>query len=232
MAITTFRRVEKKYVVTEEDKQKLLPILREHMALDPYCLNEETYHIQNLYFDTAHNSLIVKSIAKPLFKEKVRLRKYDGEDFIYLEIKKKVVGVVGKRRIRLSQQEGDDFIFRGIKPIREAPLDIQLVEEMSYFLSLYRIEPKVYICYDRLGFFDKDDPEFRLTFDSNIHSRRNHFEWDKDDYENNLLPKGYYVMEIKSVKNLPLWLVQALSHLKIYPQSYSKYGTEYQINHR
>ena len=34
-------------------------------------------------------------------------------------------------------------------------------------------------------------------------------------------------MEIKTSGGLPLWLTRALAQLKIYPASYSKYGTIY-----
>lgn len=232
MAITTFKRIEKKYVISEAQKQSLLPLLHEHMELDPYCLNDTTYRIQNIYFDTENNDLIIKSISKPIYKEKMRLRKYTNDERIFLEIKKKVAGVVGKRRIKLTPEEADDFILRGIKPVKHKPLNKQIVDEMSFFLSRYKVKPMVYISYDRLGFFDKNDPELRLTFDSNIRSKRNNLEWDKNDYEHALLPEDKYVIEVKGVKNFPLWLVNALSALKIYPGSFSKYGTEYKLNHK
>ena len=37
MAILSFRRIEKKYIVTEEQKQQLIEVLKEHMELDPFC---------------------------------------------------------------------------------------------------------------------------------------------------------------------------------------------------
>lgn len=228
MAITSFRRIEKKYLVTEEEKQALLPLLYQHMILDPYCPNESTYRIQNIYFDTENNTLITHSLAKPVYKEKLRIRKYDGEDNVYLEIKKKCLDVVGKRRISLSMQEADDFILRGIKPVKLRYVDNEIIQEMTYFFSLYSLLPKVYISYERLGFFDQNDHDFRLTFDNQIHARRSDLSWDENHYEDDLLDKSTYIMEVKSVKNFPLWLTNALSELKIYPHSFSKYGVEYQ----
>ena len=40
MAILSFRRIEKKYIVTEEQKQQLIEVLKEHMELDPFCKNK------------------------------------------------------------------------------------------------------------------------------------------------------------------------------------------------
>ena len=228
MAILSFRRIEKKYIVTEEQKQQLIEILKEHMELDPFCKNESTYRIQNIYYDTPTNELISLSVRKPRYKQKLRARKYLGTNFCYLEIKKKCEGVVGKRRLSLSMEELDDFVLRGIKPKRESFIDNHVIGEIEYILSLYKVQPSTFISYERLGFFAKNDHELRVTFDNKIHTKRNNFDWDKDDYETSLLEDGKYVLEIKYIQNFPLWLTRALSKLKIYPHSFSKYGTEYQ----
>ena len=47
MAILSFKRIEKKFIVTEEQKNQLIEILKEHMDLDPFCKNQTTYRIQN-----------------------------------------------------------------------------------------------------------------------------------------------------------------------------------------
>ena len=227
MAILSFRRIEKKYIVTEEQKRALIAIISEYMDLDPFCKNESTYRIQNIYYDTPTNELISLSVRKPRYKQKLRARKYLGTQQYYLEIKKKCEGVVGKRRLSVTKEELDDFILRGIKPKRESFIDNHVIGEIEYLLSLYKVEPSTFISYERLGFFARDDHELRVTFDNKIHAKRNNFEWDQDDYEVDLLEEGLYVLEIKYIQNFPLWLVKALSKLKIYPHSFSKYGTEY-----
>ena len=39
MAIATFKRYEKKYLISKEKLDSILPILLEYMELDDYCLN-------------------------------------------------------------------------------------------------------------------------------------------------------------------------------------------------
>ena len=66
--------------------------------------------ITSLYFDTPGRALIERSLDKPLYKEKLRLRRYGeaaGEDAdedgcVFVEIKKKYKGVVYKRRVGMS----------------------------------------------------------------------------------------------------------------------------------
>jgi hypothetical protein len=46
-------------------------------------------------------------------------------------------------------------------------------------------------------------------------------------YGKSLLPDGQWLMEIKTSGSIPVWLCKLLSEYKIYPVSFSKYGTEY-----
>ncbi|MGM9971425.1 MAG: VTC domain-containing protein [Anaeroplasmataceae bacterium] len=227
MAISSFKRVEEKYLITEDEKRILLETINKHMILDAYCEGERPYKIENIYFDTKNNDLISNSISKPVFKQKLRARKYDGLDFCYLEIKKKSDGVVGKRRLSLSFKELESWVNNKNIPKRDSYIDKAVIGEIDYILSVYKVEPKVYISYERLGFFDINNKEFRITFDNKIHTKRNNLVFDSTDYELDLLPPNTYIMEIKSVCNFPLWLVRELSRLKIYPKSFSKYGEEY-----
>jgi hypothetical protein len=51
---------------------------------------------------------------------------------------------------------------------------------------------------------------------------------DKGIYGELLLPKVSWIMEVKTVGAVPFWFAGLLSQYKIYPVSFSKYGTEYQ----
>jgi hypothetical protein len=90
------------------------------------------------------------------------------------------------------------------------------------------LAPKIFIAYDRMAMFAKDNPEFRLTFDKNIRTRRENVSLEYGDYGTQLLPEGYYLMEIKISDAVPLWLTSYLSEKKIFMTSFSKYGKEYQ----
>ena len=76
-----FQRVEQKYILTREIKDKLLSKISGHIKEDKYF--EST--ICNIYFDTKNNDLIINSLEKPTFKEKLRLRSY-GIPNIYSDV--------------------------------------------------------------------------------------------------------------------------------------------------
>ena len=115
----------------------------------------------------------------------------------------------------------------GIFPKETECLNRQVLKEIDYFKSIYDLKPKVYLSYDRYAFFEKNDGDFRVTFDTNITTRRGDVRLESGSYGNRLLPQNIYLMEIKINGSVPMWFTNCLSDLKIYPVSFSKYGTEY-----
>ena len=231
MTTKTFKRYELKYAVTPEQYEIICAELQKHMNFDSYCKNGESYLIYNLYFDTSDDAVIRRSLDKPYYKEKLRLRSYKMptgmDDMVFLELKKKIGGIVAKRRAILHYTQAMDFVGKGIMPQAESYQDRQVLMEIADFLARYSVAPKVYISYERVAFFGKEDSEFRVSFDQNILTRRNHVNLRDGDYGAELLTDGGYLMEIKCAGAIPLWLTTLLSELKIYTTSFSKYGTEY-----
>ncbi|MBR4202791.1 MAG: VTC domain-containing protein, partial [Candidatus Methanomethylophilaceae archaeon] len=92
-----FKRHEMKYLMDAEQTKAVYKALNEHMKLDNYGHST----IRNIYFDTDSFRLIRRSIEKPAYKEKLRVRSYGkaGEtDTVFVELKKKYDSVVYKRR--------------------------------------------------------------------------------------------------------------------------------------
>ena len=113
MSIKTFKRLEKKYLLTMEQYEELRKRMEPYMTYDEYCPDGALYSIYNIYYDTDRYRLIRASLAKPYYKEKLRLRSYSplgSEDSpVFLELKKKVGGIVTKRRAALFGLTDPDF---------------------------------------------------------------------------------------------------------------------------
>lgn len=229
MAIEVFNRREIKYMLTDEDKDALLAIIGNYMDSDPFNKDGKPYSICNLYLDTSANELIRKSLEKPAFKEKIRLRSYGRvqlSDNVFLESKKKFDSVVNKRRTTFKLEDAYNYFENG--EIRENPkMNAQVMKEIDYIMNFYNLKPKVFISYDRLAFFEKNNSDFRLTIDRNIQTRRTDLRLDSPIYGTQLLKEGQWLMEAKAFKAFPLWFVHFLSSRKIFSTSFSKYGAEY-----
>jgi hypothetical protein len=231
--INVFQRYEKKFVLTIKQFEAILKSVHRFMNFDPYCLNNETYHLRNVYYDTLDHQLISQSLLKPDFKEKLRIRKYgkqgDGSDLVFLEVKRKVQGVVTKRRAAMSIEEIDKFMKKGILPKREEYYASQIIKELLYMTTIYELRKAVFIEYDRLAFIDKNDPEFRVTFDRNIFTRYDNFDFESKIQGLALLMEDQVLMEVKVGQAMPLWFAKALGKHKIYLGSFSKYGKAYEF---
>jgi len=220
-----FKRKEKKYQLTAQQYQALLPRLQEYMAVDEHGLHT----ICNLYFDTDRYDLIRHSIERPVYKEKLRLRSYGVPgpgDKVFLELKKKLKGIVYKRRVSLTLEEARQYLLHQEQPRRES----QILHEIDWFLQRYQPVPKIYIAYDRIALFGNEDKDLRVTFDQNILFRESLLDLSSGSWGKPLLKTGNVLMEIKIPGSMPLWLSHILNELRLYPTSFSKYGNIYKAH--
>ncbi len=219
-----FKRYEIKYMLTVEQKNRIVEVMSPYMALDKYGRTT----IRNIYFDTDNYRLIRRSIEKPLYKEKLRIRSYQtatDDSPVFVELKKKYKNVVYKRRISMTEPEAMAWICRGESP----PIETQITREIDYFRKFYGdLRPGVYLSYEREAFFSKDKSDFRVTFDENILCRQTQMSLCAEPYGDRILPEGKVLMEIKCSGGMPLWMSHALAEQKLSKTSFSKYGIAYQ----
>ena len=219
-----FQRVEKKYMLDSVTYRTLMLRIGDRLIPDAYG----RYTVGNLYFDTPDWLLARRSIEQPPFKEKLRLRGYGipaPGDRVFLELKRKVDGVVYKRRESMTLSQAEQYLKTG----RHFGGG-QIWNELDYFMRLYRPAPGVYLAYDRRAFTGREEPTFRITFDTGVRSRTDKLRLGAGDWGAPLLKDGDCLMEIKAAGAMPLWLAHALGDLCIYPESFSKYGCVYKAS--
>lgn len=220
---TVFKRSELKYMLTCEQKKKVLAAMEPYMKLDKYGRTT----IRNLYYDTDTYLLIRRSIEKPTYKEKLRIRSYskaESDSTVFVELKKKYKHVVYKRRISLSEVEA----LKWLSGKKHTDSHSQIADEIDYFLDYYgTLHPTVFLSYEREAYYSKDGTDFRVTFDDTILCRRENLSLEAEAYGTQILPEGKILMEIKCSGGIPLWMTEVLSKEKIYKTSFSKYGTAY-----
>lgn len=218
-----FKRYEIKYLLTREQKDAVMAAMADHMEPDSFGRST----IRNVYYDTDNYRLVRRSLERPIYKEKLRVRSYrtaKPEDEVFIELKKKYNSVVYKRRTDICQRQAADYLAGKIP----APKPCQITNEIDYFLQFYKtLAPKVFLSYEREAFFDKDDSEFRVTFDENILWRTTDLSLEAGVYGENILKPGQTLMEIKTPGGIPLWMVDVLTAQKLQKTSFSKYGNVY-----
>lgn len=189
------------------------------------------YIVNNVYFDTPTFNVIRNSISKPKYKSKIRIRSYvtnaKDDDLAFLEMKKKITGVVNKRRIVGKLKDIERFLETRERPKNISPQQKQVFDEIEYTLDDEQSKPAVYLSYKRIALFDRNDSSIRVTIDEDIIARTDNPTLRSKRYGRSLLPENHYLMEIKISGAFPLWLAHILTELKIYPTSFSKYGEFY-----
>ena len=219
----TFKRHEKKYVLTTEKYNILKNELNSFVVPDAYP--EST--VCSIYYDSKNYKLIRNSIDKPAYKEKLRIRCYnisEPESEAFVEVKKKYKGIVYKRRIVLKLSEAVNLLNGKTQP---AESDSQIKKEILKFIALYEPEPKVMVSCEREAFVARDDQQLRITFDRNLRWRDHDLDFRHGSDGEPVVNNDMVLMEIKTVDTIPLWLAHILSNCSLYPAAFSKYGTIY-----
>ncbi len=220
---TVFKRYEYKYMITLEQKQAVLKAIEPYMQLDKYGVTT----IRNIYYDTDTYLLIRRSIEKPTYKEKLRVRSYGPateDSKVFVELKKKYKSVVYKRRVSLPCNEATEWLAR----TNHCHKHNQICDEIDYFIYHYEtLHPTVFLSYEREAYYTREPSDFRVTFDENIKVRQDDLDLTSEVYGTPILPTGKMIMEIKCSGGMPLWMTEVLSKEKIFKTPFSKYGTAY-----
>ena len=239
----TFQRKEKKYLITAAQCEAIKKGLAGHMRLDDYGATR----IDSLYLDTPDHSLICRSLEKPLYKEKLRIRSYGAfseAEVVYVEIKKKYKGIVYKRRVRMSAQGARSY-YSGEMTYEQAqaaypvpsrpesdlvPGKIQIAREIDAFFRRYvGLAPSMLISCLREAWcpLEQGDGDCvdRITFDEDI----SYVDLSEDVSVQRrcVTASGQVVMEIKCAGGYPIWLCELLGSCGAQPRSFSKYGNAY-----
>lgn len=221
--IMTFKRREIKYLLDDDVYNSLKERLKARLVEDEHGRST----ICNIYYDTPDFRIIRKSLEKPVYKEKLRLRSYGtagAEDKVFVELKKKYNGIVYKRRETLTLAQSDEYLAGHTK----APCDTQIFREIDWFRDYYEnLKPAMYISYEREAYYSLENPDLRITFDQNIMYRSYNLSLAAGVEGEKILEPGQHLMELKAGGAIPVWLTRTLDELGIYHTSFSKYGRAY-----
>lgn len=221
----SFKRHEIKYLITINQYINLMDYLSDKVEKD--VVYKST--IYNVYYDTDNFELIRKSIEKPIYKEKLRIRSYNKptlDSSVYVELKKKYDHIVYKRREKIAYKYvlNNSFL---------EGAETQIYREIKYFNDFYGgLTPKMFLSYEREAYYFKTDKQIRITFDTNIKYRTENVNLLPSISDIKLLPNNFVLMELKVPFSIPYDLAKYLSSEKIFKTPFSKYGTAYKQIHK
>lgn len=217
-----FERAERKFLLDPAQERALRRALSGRMHPDLYS----PYPVMSLYYDTPDYLLVRRSLERPVYKEKLRLRSYGvptPDSTVFLELKKKLGKTVFKRRAPMTLS-GALRLMAGHPPAERD----QILREITAFTDFYPLAPRALIAYERTALVDNSDPLLRLTLDNNMRYRAEDLDLAHGAQGAPLPFGGGCIVEVKLTGAMPLWLAHLFSSLAACPQPISKYGTCYQ----
>ena len=207
----SFERYEKKYKITQLQASEMIAFLNGHLALDKHHdpKNIVPYKIHSLYLDDKDARIIHKSIEKPSYKEKYRLRWYEDPNQTFLEVKIKHLSRSHKKRMTFREDSTSLDNYQSL-----------ILESFptSYLTSITQ-DPIQHFClieYDRIAFEDQKE-NLRITFDYDV-------SYTFQEEKKSLFDSNTVILEIKYNQSLPRFLSQYLSSHHMYSRSLSKIG--------
>ena len=144
---------------------------------------------------------------------------------MYVEIKKKYMGIVYKRRTAVREHQAEGWL-DGTCP---QPYISQIADEIEYFRRLYKgLKPSCFLSYERESYYSTDGSGLRLTMDEKILGRTCDMSLTEGVYGDRIIPPGCTLLELKTAGAIPLYLTKFLSDNDIPRTSFSKYGSYYE----
>ena len=231
-----FSRFEFKYVLPGAVREEVESELQHFLELDPHVSRqaESRYFVRSLYFDDPFFTAFHEKADGLHTRSKFRVRTYSSDSAArtpwFLEIKGRYNNLVLKHRVALAEADGSppdpsDRDLTG-QVLRLAP-EGAVRTRFEYQLHRRRIRPGVLIDYWRRPYISKYDPDFRLTFDSELTATATKLLFPEHPTARRVVP-GYTVLEVKFKHRIPSWFHRVIQSFELHRRSFSKilHGTE------
>lgn len=192
-------RHELKYIIGRSD----YIAASEHLSLiakpDSHVENGR-YKIRSLYFDNDKNKALREKIDGVNYREKFRIRCYNGDySYICLEKKSKINGLCNKQSTRLTPEQCKAIVDSDFEWMRKS--DDKLIFELYSKTVSQRLKPAVIVDYTREPWV-YDVGNVRITFDYNIRTGLKSTDFFNPDCV--MVPAGNeMIMEVKWDEVLP-----------------------------
>jgi hypothetical protein len=249
--ILTFERVEEKFLLDKATYEEIIGQISPYLKIDSYGWQEIcSLYCDNDANSVIRRSMENKDYKEKLRIRSYGVVKPGGNAFV--EFKKKFKGTVYKRRICVPYELIEDLMYGRIESIQSVRPDIptyadlaedkekgrtrnrigelpavtspMVEKELQFYVKQYDISPKIYLGYRRVGYFSPSGDDLRITFDTDILSRRYDVTLEKGFYGDPYFTEPMYLMEIKSCYGIPLWLTKILTQHRLFARGFSKYG--------
>lgn len=234
-------RHEGKYIVPVSMARDVAEFIKPFCDPDPHGEgNPPEYVITTLQLDTPNYSLHHAKGLEAVNRFKLRARTYGevvGGAPVFLEVKKKIRGVIVKSRCRIAFDSWSRDMVRNLKYDHT----FKSHREEEAYLEFVRLtreiaaEPTVWIRYTRESYFGVNDEYARVSFDRKL-LYQPAVDWDSwgaaapwKPLDSSLAQrKGYHfsgiILELKTLSNVPHWMIDLVKYFGLERTGNCKYS--------
>lgn len=224
-------RHELKFVVDLHEGERFRQEISPYCEKDPHSGSDGAYEVVSLYYDTADLRFFRDREESVGYRRKLRLRTYIGGSApktLFLEIKEKHKHLVSKKKCDLNDlsllNEEVDLFSLGLDPVLARAVDVPARNDIEYLHQRLTLHPVVIVRYVRVALAAKDDVGLRITLDKRLTGGGRNFSNYDPKQEPYILAPNQAVLEIKSFRSIPHWLISALRRYGFRRGRYSKYS--------
>jgi hypothetical protein len=230
-----YPKLEYKYLFPASIWSTLRTRISRMSELDPYAARTEAgeYTIRSVYFDTRRFDAYEEKIEGVRVRRKFRVRVYGErtpESVAFLEIKRKDGVLLTKYRAPvLFDNLGVLFethdIDRYVRKNGGVGVDREFARRWLYHYYSRDLRPVVLVTYERVPFVCTDNPDLRITLDSNLRTRLATSLVNMHEDGDMLTPamRGFGTLEVKFTRGVPRWLRDVIHEFGLKRMALSKY---------
>ncbi|KKN43221.1 hypothetical protein LCGC14_0705340 [marine sediment metagenome] len=204
------------------------------MKLDPYVQNNYSYEVRSLYFDSNFRHALLEKKDGIGIRRKLRIRYYpdysrDSQEFVFIEIKKKINENVAKSRVYVKLKNALVILDNNNPEAKTfyrnaSTQDKSTLEEIWFLYKKFNLKPACVVSYKRQPFLSKVEKTFRLTFDTNVMIRNYNFDLHFGGGSELIVPRGISIMEVKFNNIIPNWAIKIIQSNNCVQYKISKFA--------
>lgn len=231
-----WQRHEVKYLVTERQALDIASYCRDYLPPDPYSAVPAggSYPVLSVYLDSASHELLRQTLSKVPQRFKLRARSYvhfssaSADTSSFLEIKRRIQGVMHKTRARVDPCAARSLIWNGTEVVGEEeagdPRTAANINEFLQLRSQVRANPALGVFYEREAYESSSAERVRITLDRNLHfgvlgppdNGGVDMWWQVDP--------GGVILEVKFTNTYPFWVANMLRRFEVVRRGICKYA--------
>jgi hypothetical protein len=224
-----FSRFEFKYRLDQRCRELVEGELRHFAELDPWVASrpDQQYFVRSLYFDDPAFSAFHAKDGGALRRARFRVRTYSrsveaGAPW-FLETKGRNANVVIKHRTPLQGEFDPHVAGDGLsRALLQHAIGGRVRDRFEFEVFRRRIRPCVLVDYVRRPYSTRFDPDFRVTFDSEIAGIATDTMFPEPRLAPRALLRGFTVMEVKFRRTVPAWFHRILQVFELRRDAISK----------